>query len=118
MFSNVCKQYPIIKSFLRFTFKKLKRMLINYFQGLHVCKYKFFFEKTQNSFIPKIKQMLAKVCVFHMITKHFLHCCKAYSCDKPRGLFGQCDLNNNYFIPKLSQLCAKQVPLSRKCSCI
>ena len=36
MFSNVCKHYLIIYGCIKFTFKKVGRMLINYFQVLPV----------------------------------------------------------------------------------
>ena len=58
-------------------------MLMNYFKGLPV-NLRFVFEKTQHWFISEIYQMLAKVCVFHMIILNI-----PYSRVKPRGLLDQ-----------------------------
>ena len=49
MFPNVCKHYLIIYGCLKFTSKKVGKMLINYFQVLPVSV-RVCFEKTQNYF--------------------------------------------------------------------
>ena len=47
MFPNVCKHYLIIYGCLKFNFKKVGKMLIDYFQVLPISV-RVCFEKTQN----------------------------------------------------------------------